>query len=46
MKSGFDLQHLIRTIVTSRTYQSAMETNKWNATDNVNFSHFEPRRTQ
>lgn len=44
VKSGFDLQHLIRTIVTSRTYQSAMETNKWNATDNVNFSHFEPRR--
>ena len=28
VKSGFDLQHLIRTIVSSRTYQAAMETNR------------------
>jgi len=42
--SGFDLQHLIRTIVSSRTYQAAMETNEWNATDQINFSHFQPRR--
>ena len=44
IRSGFDLQHLVRTIVSSRTYQSAMETNEWNAGDSINFSHFEPRR--
>lgn len=42
--SGFDLQHLIRTIVNSRTYQASFRTNEWNETDNVNFSHFVPRR--
>ena len=42
--SGFDLQHLVRSIVSSRTYQAAMDTNEWNATDDLNFSHFEPRR--
>ena len=44
VESGFDLQHLIRTIVGSRTYQSAMETNAWNESDDINFSHFQPRR--
>ena len=44
VKSGFDMQHLIRTIVSSRTYQAEMETNEWNAEDSINFSHFEPRR--
>ena len=42
--SGFNLQHLIRTIVSSRTYQAAMETNEWNEGDEINFSHFKPRR--
>ena len=42
--SGFDLQHLMRTIVSSRTYQTGIETNKWNETDEVNFSRFAPRR--
>ncbi len=42
--SGFDLQQLIRTIVSSRTYQAAMETNEWNEADGTNFSHFHPRR--
>jgi hypothetical protein len=40
----YDLQHLIRTIVNSRTYQASISTNEWNATDNVNFSHAVPRR--
>ncbi len=44
IESGFDLQHLIRTIVSSRTYQAAMEANPWNAGDDINFSHFTPRR--
>ena len=41
----FDLQHLIRTIVDSRTYQLSSHTNEWNADDdNNNFSHALPRR--
>jgi hypothetical protein len=41
---GYDLKHLIRTIVMSRTYQAGIETNEWNQTDQVNFSHAVPRR--
>jgi hypothetical protein len=41
---GFDLRHLIRTIVSSRTYQLSVETNVWNVDDAINFSHQAPRR--
>ena len=41
---GFDLQHLTRTIVNSRTYQTAFQTNSWNRDDHLNFSHRAPRR--
>jgi hypothetical protein len=41
---NYDLRRLISTIVNSRTYQAGIETNEWNATDNVNFSHAVPRR--
>jgi hypothetical protein len=44
VKHNFDLQHVIRTIVNSRTYQAGIETNKWNESDTTNFSHFVPRR--
>jgi hypothetical protein len=44
VKSGFDVQHLIRTIVLSRTYQLAITPNKWNDDDKINFSHAMPRR--
>jgi hypothetical protein len=40
----FDLKHLMRTIVNSRTYQESIQTNVWNADDKVNFSHAMPRR--
>ena len=40
----FDLRHLIRTIVNSRTYQLSFEPNEWNRDDEVNFSHALPRR--
>jgi hypothetical protein len=40
----FDLRHLIRTIVNSRTYQLTYRTNEWNQDDEVNFSHAMPRR--
>jgi len=41
---GFDLKHLIRIIVTSHTYQRSFRTNRWNADDDVNYSHALPRR--
>ncbi|MCI0628498.1 MAG: DUF1549 domain-containing protein [Acidobacteria bacterium] len=41
---NFDLRHLIRTIVNSRTYQLTYRTNEWNQGDEVNFSHALPRR--
>ncbi|MGH9672744.1 MAG: DUF1549 and DUF1553 domain-containing protein, partial [Bryobacteraceae bacterium] len=40
----YDLRHLIRTIVSSRTYQTSWRTNEWNDGDAVNFSHALPRR--
>src|SRR5205807_50561 len=44
VKSGFDLRHLMRTIVQSRVYQLSLATNRWNADDTINFSHAVPRR--
>ena len=44
VKSGFDVQHLVRTIVLSRTYQLSILPNKWNDDDKINFSHALPRR--
>jgi len=41
---NYDLKRLIRTIVNSRAYQAGIETNEWNETDRVNFSHAVPRR--
>lgn len=40
----FDMRYLMRQIVLSRTYQSSIVTNKWNRDDDINFSHFIPRR--
>ncbi|MEZ6095841.1 MAG: DUF1549 domain-containing protein [Pirellulaceae bacterium] len=42
--SKFDVQHLIRTICNSRTYQLAATTNKYNEDDTLNYSHALPRR--
>lgn len=36
---GFDLRHLVRTIVTSRTYQVSAAPNETNREDENNFSH-------
>jgi hypothetical protein len=44
VRNNFNLRHVIRTIVNSRTYQAGLETNNWNANDTTNFSHFLPRR--
>ena len=44
VNSGFDVEHLIKTIVNSRTYQLSVTPNKWNEDDRINFSHNVPRR--
>jgi hypothetical protein len=44
LKHGFDMQHLMRTIVRSRVYQLSLETNPFNSDDLENFSHAVPRR--
>ncbi len=44
IKSGMDLQHLMRTICRSRTYQHSFRTNKWNEDDTLNFAVAKPRR--
>jgi hypothetical protein len=41
---NFDLRYLMRTIVSSRVYQTSIVTNEWNASDRDNFSHAVPRR--
>ncbi len=43
-KQNFDMRHLIRTIVNSRTYQRSAATTSSNAHDDANFSHAIPRR--
>ena len=42
--SGFDAQHILRTICKSRTYQLSVAVNKWNNDDTINYSHAIPRR--
>ncbi|HEX5104376.1 MAG TPA: DUF1549 and DUF1553 domain-containing protein, partial [Pirellulaceae bacterium] len=41
---GFDLQRMVRTIMTSRTYQLSAEPNETNAADEANFSRAIVRR--
>lgn len=41
---GFDVRHLMRSIVTSRTYQRSSLSNATNQHDTLNFSHTIPRR--
>lgn len=40
---GYDLRHLMRTIVLSRTYQLSARPNETNKTDRLNYSHTKPR---
>ena len=44
VKSGFDVQHMLRTICKSRVYQHTVVTNQWNAGDEINYSHAIARR--
>jgi hypothetical protein len=42
--SGFNVQHILRTICSSRVYQQSVATNAWNEDDTINYSHAIPRR--
>ncbi|MCS7045244.1 MAG: DUF1553 domain-containing protein [Gemmataceae bacterium] len=44
IESGFDVQHMVKLICKSRTYQHSYATNRWNADDEVNYSHALARR--
>jgi hypothetical protein len=44
VESGFDMQHMLRTICKSRVYQHSITTNQWNDDDTINYSHAIPRR--
>ncbi len=44
IKSGFNVQQMIKTLCKSRTYQHSYAANKWNADDDVNYSHALARR--
>jgi hypothetical protein len=44
VESNFDVQHMLRTICKSRTYQLSVKTNQWNEDDGINYSHALPRR--
>ena len=44
VKSGFNVRHLMKLIVESRTYQLSIKTHKWNEDDDVNYSHAIVRR--
>ncbi|QDV24928.1 DUF1549 domain-containing protein [Aureliella helgolandensis] len=42
--SDFDVEHIIRLICNSRTYQLSIATHAWNAGDSINYSHAKARR--
>ncbi len=44
VQSGFNVRHLMRQIVQSRTYQLSLATNRWNEDDRTNYSHAKARR--
>ncbi len=46
VEHGYDIKHLIRTIVQSRTYQMSSSINATNRDDRINFSRAVPRRIE
>lgn len=44
IESGFDIQHMIKTICKSKSYQHSIKSNQWNEDDTINYSHAIPRR--
>tara|TARA_B100000945_G_C20406745_1_gene610438 strand:- start:832 stop:2319 length:1488 start_codon:yes stop_codon:yes gene_type:complete len=44
VESGFDVQHILKIILKSRTYQHSVNTHQWNEDDQINYSHAIARR--
>jgi len=44
IKSNFNVQHIVKLICKSRTYQLSLATNEWNEDDTINYSHAIARR--
>lgn len=44
LDSGFNMQHMLKLICKSRTYQLSIDTNAWNDDDTINYSHAVARR--
>jgi hypothetical protein len=44
IESGFNVRHILRVMLNSRTYQLSARTNRFNAEDHTCFSHAMPRR--
>jgi len=44
LDSNFDMQHVLKLICKSRTYQLSIATNRWNEDDSINYSHAIARR--
>jgi WD40 repeat protein/mono/diheme cytochrome c family protein len=44
IRSDFNIEHVLRLICNSRTYQLSVGTNDWNADDKINYSHATARR--
>ena len=44
VSSGFNVQHMLRQICSSRVYQHSVATTRWNEDDEINYSHALPRR--
>jgi hypothetical protein len=44
VESGFDVRHILRTVLNSRTYQLSARSNRFNSQDHTCFSHALPRR--
>jgi WD40 repeat protein len=44
VESGFNTRHVLRQICQSRAYQLSIDTHRWNADDQINYSHALARR--
>ncbi|MCA9157604.1 MAG: DUF1549 domain-containing protein, partial [Planctomycetales bacterium] len=44
IRSSFDVEHILRLICNSRTYQLSVGSHDWNRDDTINYSHATPRR--
>ena len=42
--NGFNVQHMLRLICNSRTYQHSISSNEWNQDDTINYARAIPRR--